>query len=120
MVSFLPLSIIWFSSMACKLDEENKNIEDALFDMFRSEEQETVPIGKFLAVIYIPLLQESFNLHPLFQALRTYGIRNNDPRIEQLMNNLRKVHKLSGWADAGSPEIQNLNRETFKAWVLYL
>lgn len=31
------------------MNEENKNIEDALFDMFRTE-ADTVPIGKFLAV----------------------------------------------------------------------
>lgn len=32
------------------LNDENTGIEDVLFDMFRSED-DTVPIGKFLAVI---------------------------------------------------------------------
>lgn len=37
-----------FSSVPNTLNEDNKNIEDALFDMFRTDD--TVPIGKFLAV----------------------------------------------------------------------
>lgn len=40
----------------------------------------------------------------------------NDPRISDMMENLRKVHKLSNF-EGGSPETQNLNRETFTAYV---
>ncbi|XP_055686393.1 glutaminase liver isoform, mitochondrial isoform X2 [Lutzomyia longipalpis] len=79
-------------------DAEQKNTEDVLFDMFRNEETGMVPIGKFLA------------------ALRTFGIRMNDSRISEMMENLRKVHRLSNF-EGGSPETQNLNRETFKAVV---
>jgi len=38
----------------------------------------------------------------------------NDPRINELIENLRKVHKTSNY-EGGSPETQNLNQETFKA-----
>lgn len=38
----------------------------------------------------------------------------NDPRLNEMMENLRKVHKLSNF-EGGSPETQHLNRETFKA-----
>lgn len=79
-------------------EQEQKNAEDVLFDMFRNEESDLLPIGKFLA------------------ALRTTGIRMTDPRIRELMENLRKVHKLSNY-EGGSPETQNLNRETFKGVV---
>lgn len=74
---------------------DQKNVEDVLFDMFRNETSGLLPMGKFLA------------------ALRTTGIRRTDPRITEMMENLRKVHKLSNY-EGGSPETQNLNRETFK------
>lgn len=64
--------------------------------MFKNEATELVSMGKFLA------------------ALRTTGIRRTDPRIHELMENLRKVHKTNHY-EGGSPETQNLNRETFKA-----
>lgn len=87
--------------------------------MFRSSTSDTLPVGKFLA------------------ALRTSGIRMNDPRIHgtdnfhfcsnvflnffiflssitEMMENLRKVHRMSNY-EGGSPETQNLNRETFKS-----
>ncbi|KAJ6642392.1 Glutaminase kidney isoform, mitochondrial, partial [Pseudolycoriella hygida] len=79
-------------------DSDQKNSEDVLFDMFRSSTSDTLPVGKFLA------------------ALRTSGIRMNDPRIQEMMDNLRKVHRMSNY-EGGSPETQNLNRETFKSVV---
>lgn len=79
-------------------DGEQRSAEDLLFDMFRQDDSDMVPMGKFLA------------------ALRTCGIRTNDPRISEMMDNLKKVHKMVN-ADAGSPETQNLNRETFKSVI---
>lgn len=38
----------------------------------------------------------------------------NDPRLREMMENLRKVHKLNCY-DTGTPETQNLNRDTFKS-----
>lgn len=40
----------------------------------------------------------------------------NDLRIKEMMENLRKVHRLSN-SEGGTPETQKLNRETFKAYV---
>lgn len=74
---------------------DQKNVEDVLFDMFKSDATGLLPMGKFLA------------------ALRTTGIRRSDPRITEMMDNLRKVHKTNNY-EGGSPETQNLNRETFK------
>lgn len=47
-------------------------------------------------------------------ALRTTGIRRTDPRITEMMENLRKVHRTNNY-EGGSPETLNLNCETFKA-----
>ncbi|TMW40212.1 hypothetical protein DOY81_014708 [Sarcophaga bullata] len=65
--------------------------------MFYNEETGLISMGKFLA------------------ALKTTGIRRSDPRIKELMDNLKKVHKLSNYESGSSAETQNLNRETFKA-----
>lgn len=40
----------------------------------------------------------------------------NDLRIKEMMENLRKVHRLSN-SEGGTPETQKLNRETFKSYV---
>ncbi|KDR14351.1 glutaminase liver isoform, mitochondrial isoform X2 [Zootermopsis nevadensis] len=72
--------------------------EDVLFDMFRNEETDILPIGMFLA------------------ALRSTGLRKTDPRLAEMMDNLREVHKKSGH-EGGSPETQKLDRETFKRVV---
>jgi glutaminase len=79
-----------------KREVDQKDVEDILFDMFTNESTGLLSIGKFLA------------------ALRTTGIRRTDPRIHGMMENLRKVHKTNNY-EGGSPETQNLNRETFKA-----
>uniref|UniRef100_A0A336LR31 glutaminase n=2 Tax=Culicoides sonorensis TaxID=179676 RepID=A0A336LR31_CULSO len=79
-------------------DGEQRSAEDLLFDMFKNEDTNLVSVGKFLA------------------ALRTCGIRRNDPRVAELMDNLRKVHKTRD-AEGGSPETQYLNRETFKSVI---
>lgn len=47
------------------------------------------------------------------QALRSTGLRKTDPRLAEMMDNLREVHKKSGH-EGGSPETQKLDRETFK------
>ncbi|XP_005174870.1 glutaminase liver isoform, mitochondrial isoform X3 [Musca domestica] len=80
-------------------EQEQRNAEDVLFDMFYNEETGLISMGKFLA------------------ALKTTGIRRSDPRIKELMENLKKVHKLSNYESGSSAETQNLNRETFKAVV---
>lgn len=89
-------SNVFFTTNSSQRDSDQKNSEDVLFDMFRSSTSDTLPVGKFLA------------------ALRTSGIRMNDPRIQEMMDNLRKVHRMSNY-EGGSPETQNLNRETFKS-----
>lgn len=48
-------------------------------------------------------------------GLKTTGIRRNDPRVRELMDNLKKVHKLNNYETGSSAESQHLNRETFKA-----
>lgn len=78
-------------------EAEKKNSEEILFDMFRNEETDLIPIGKFLA------------------ALRTFGLRMSDPRLKDMMHNLKMVHRSS--KSEGSPETQSLDRETFKQWV---
>lgn len=84
-----------FDLVFSQREVDQKNVEDVLFDMFSNESTGLLPMGKFLA------------------ALRTTGIRRTDPRINELMENLRKVHKTHNY-EGGSPETQSLNRETFK------
>ncbi|KAH8401739.1 hypothetical protein KR009_007586 [Drosophila setifemur] len=80
-------------------EQEQRNAEDVLFDMFASEETGLISMGKFLA------------------GLKTTGIRRTDPRVRELMDNLKKVHKLNNYETGSSAETQHLNRETFKAVV---
>ncbi|XP_036330443.1 glutaminase liver isoform, mitochondrial-like isoform X2 [Rhagoletis pomonella] len=87
------------SAIISHREQEQRNAEDVLFDMFYNEETGLISMGKFLA------------------ALKTTGIRRSDPRIRELMENLKKVHKLSNYETGSSAETQNLNRETFKAVV---
>ncbi|XP_034651632.1 glutaminase liver isoform, mitochondrial isoform X3 [Drosophila subobscura] len=80
-------------------EQEQRNAEDVLFDMFASETTGLISMGKFL------------------NGLKTTGIRRNDPRVRELMDNLKKVHKLNNYETGSSAETQHLNRETFKAVV---
>ncbi|XP_073958188.1 glutaminase liver isoform, mitochondrial-like isoform X5 [Choristoneura fumiferana] len=73
----------------------HKNADDVLFDMFKNEDTGLLPVGKFLA------------------ALRTTGIRKNDPRVKEVMHNLYKTHKESNY-EGGSPETLKLDRKVFK------
>lgn len=75
-------------------EAEKKNSEEILFDMFVNEDTDLIPIAKFLA------------------ALRTFGLKMSDPRLKEMMHNLRMVHRST--KSEGSPETQNLDRETFK------
>ncbi|XP_017147682.1 glutaminase kidney isoform, mitochondrial isoform X2 [Drosophila miranda] len=86
-------------SMRPHREQEQRNAEDVLFDMFASEETGLISMGKFL------------------NGLKTTGIRRNDPRVRELMDNLKKVHKLNNYETGSSAETQHLNRETFKAVV---
>lgn len=78
--------------------DQAKNAEDVLFDMFKNQETGLLPIGKFLA------------------ALRSTGLRKNDPRLAELLDNLKHVHRKSGM-EGGSPETQKLDRETFRSVI---
>ncbi|KAK8764010.1 hypothetical protein V5799_033382 [Amblyomma americanum] len=68
------------------------NVEDLLFDMFKDAD-DTVCVGKFL------------------NALFTTGLWKNDPRLKEMMQNLRNVHKEK--SPVRSLESLNLSRETF-------
>lgn len=101
-------------------DNEASHVDDVLFDMFRNETTDLLPVGKFLAVSEKQICADIFVFYLIFcffvgfsQALRTAGIRMADPRIQEMMDNLKKVHRLSQY-ESGSPETQKLNRETFK------
>ncbi|XP_076656611.1 glutaminase isoform X2 [Halictus rubicundus] len=76
--------------------DQATNAEDVLFDMFKNEETDLLPVGKFLA------------------ALRTTGLRNDDPRLQEFSDNLRKEHLKTGGHEGVSHETQKLNREQFR------
>ncbi|XP_043288779.1 glutaminase kidney isoform, mitochondrial isoform X3 [Venturia canescens] len=67
-----------------------------MFDMFKNEESGLLPVGKFLA------------------ALRTTGLRKNDPRLQELTDNLKQEHAKTGGHEAVSHETQKLDREQFR------
>lgn len=75
--------------------QENRRTEDVLFDMFKSEETNKVPIGKFLA------------------GLRNTGLRKNDPRLMDLLTNLKNVHVKSR-SEGSSLESLKLDMSTFQ------
>ncbi|KAF7991695.1 hypothetical protein HCN44_010496 [Aphidius gifuensis] len=96
-VQFRNYSFIHDSHYMYTKDQDNAtNAEDVLFDMFKNEETELLSVGKFLA------------------ALRTTGLRKNDPRLHELTENLKAEHVKSGEASGISHEAQKLNREQFK------
>ncbi|KOC58997.1 Glutaminase kidney isoform, mitochondrial [Habropoda laboriosa] len=76
--------------------DQATNAEDALFDMFMNEETGLLAVGKFLA------------------ALRTTGLRSNDPRLQEFTDNLKKEHLNSGGHEGVSHETQKLSREQFR------
>ncbi|XP_029677414.1 glutaminase kidney isoform, mitochondrial isoform X5 [Formica exsecta] len=75
--------------------DQATNAEDVLFDMFKNEESGLVSVGKFLA------------------ALRITGLRKNDPRLQELTDNLKKEHAKAGHENI-SHETQKLDREQFR------
>ncbi|KAK2587663.1 hypothetical protein KPH14_003781 [Odynerus spinipes] len=79
--------------------DQATNAEDVLFDMFKNEDTGLLPVGKFLA------------------ALRTTGLRKNDPRLQEFSDNLRKEHLKSGGHEGVSHETQKLDREQFRRIV---
>lgn len=95
--NFFLTFLIWGIPPCSHREQEQRNAEDVLFDMFASEETGLISMGKFLA------------------GLKTTGIRRTDPRVRELMDNLKKVHKLNNYETGSSAETQHLNRETFKA-----
>ncbi|XP_029840628.2 glutaminase liver isoform, mitochondrial [Ixodes scapularis] len=68
------------------------NVDDLLFDMFKDSDG-TVCVGKFL------------------NALFTTGLWKNDPRLKEMMQNLRNVHKEK--SPVRSLENLSVTRETF-------
>ncbi|XP_014601503.1 PREDICTED: glutaminase liver isoform, mitochondrial isoform X2 [Polistes canadensis] len=85
--------------MYTKDHDHAANAEDVLFDMFKNEETDLLSIGKFIA------------------ALRTTGLRKNDPRLQEFCDNLRKEHSRSGGHEGASHETQQLDREQFRRIV---
>ncbi|TGZ46027.1 Glutaminase kidney protein, mitochondrial [Temnothorax longispinosus] len=78
--------------------DQATNAEDVLFDMFKNEETGLVSVAEFLA------------------ALRITGLRKNDPRLQELTDNLKKEHaKNNDRTKAISHETQKLDREQFRS-----
>ncbi|XP_076284014.1 glutaminase isoform X6 [Lasioglossum baleicum] len=86
----------FYNSFRTRDQDQATNAEDVLFDMFKNEETDLLPVGKFLA------------------ALRTTGLRNDDPRLQEFSDNLRKEHLKTGGHEGVSHETQKLNREQFR------
>ncbi|XP_022257118.1 glutaminase kidney isoform, mitochondrial-like, partial [Limulus polyphemus] len=77
-------------------EDRQKNVEDVLFEMFQ-DTNEKVSVAKFLT------------------ALSATGLRKGDPRLKEMMTQLRTVHKQT--PDVGSPEALYLDKATFKKVV---
>ncbi|XP_020706494.2 glutaminase liver isoform, mitochondrial isoform X2 [Athalia rosae] len=84
------------SHLRARDQDQVRNAEDVLFDMFKNEETGLLPVGKFLA------------------ALRSTGLRKNDPRLQELSDNLKKEQLKSGGNEGVSHETQKLDREQFR------
>lgn len=77
---------------------EQEQPEDTLFEMFKNKETGLLSMGKFLA------------------ALKTTGLKKVDPRLKEMMENLRKVQK-STKPDGHSIDTQKLDLPTFRSIV---
>ncbi|XP_076332807.1 glutaminase liver isoform, mitochondrial-like isoform X2 [Tachypleus tridentatus] len=77
-------------------EDKQNNVEDVLFEMFQ-DTNEKVSVAKFLT------------------ALSATGLRKGDPRLKEMMTQLRTVHKQT--PDVGSPEALCLDKATFKKVV---
>ncbi|XP_024937284.1 glutaminase liver isoform, mitochondrial isoform X3 [Cephus cinctus] len=84
------------SHVRARDQDQVRNAEDVLFDMFKNEETGLLSVGKFLA------------------ALRTTGLKRNDPRLKELSDNLKKEHLKTGGHESISHETQKLDREQFR------
>ncbi|XP_017769989.1 PREDICTED: glutaminase kidney isoform, mitochondrial isoform X2 [Nicrophorus vespilloides] len=77
---------------------EQEQPEDTLFEMFKNKDSGLLSMGKFLA------------------ALRSTGLRKNDPRLKEMMENLKKVQKSTN-AEGASIDTQKLDLDTFRSIV---
>lgn len=84
----------YYSSSSGEKDDHSKT-EDLLYDMFKDNDTGLVMVGKFIA------------------GLQATGLRKTDPRLANLMSNLRIIHKESG-REGGSYETQKLDKEKFQ------
>jgi glutaminase len=98
---------------------QHKNVDEIIFDIYKDKNEEVVPIGNFLA------------------SLEQAGLRRNDPRLRELMANLKEakdvLHRSNQQIKRGSPaaaadyslpgyssgsiEALRLNREDFKTAI---
>lgn len=78
-------------------EDQQRIVEDVLFDMFKNNE-EKIPMGKFLA------------------ALRSTGLRKTDPRVKEMLDNLKNVPAYRS-GEVSSAESLVLDRSTFKSIV---
>lgn len=51
----------------------------------------------------------------MFQALKTTGLRKNDPRLREMMENLKVLQKSN--ADGASVDTQKLDLDTFNRYL---
>lgn len=75
-----------------------RSVEDLLFDVFKGED-ESVPMGKFLT------------------ALRSTGLRKSDPRLKELIDNMRAVDDFKS-GKVSSAESLVLDRDTFNSVIM--
>ncbi|XP_018561381.1 glutaminase kidney isoform, mitochondrial isoform X2 [Anoplophora glabripennis] len=69
----------------------------ALFEMFKSQDTGLLSIGKFLS------------------AVKATGLRKNDPRLKEMMENLKKISRKN--SEGYSVDTQKLNLEQFKSII---
>lgn len=73
--------------------------EDTLFELFKNKETGLLSMGRFLA------------------ALRNTGLRKSDPRLREMMDNVRRIQKTASATDGASVDTQNLDLESFRSIV---
>lgn len=91
--------------------------------MFKNEETGLLPIGRFLSVrfpnkCFIIFSPPSFLNFQNIQALKTTGLRKSDPRLKEMMENLKVLQKSN--ADGASVDTQKLDLETFNRYLHFL
>lgn len=79
-------------------EHESAKNEEALFELFKNKETGALHMGTFLS------------------ALRNTGLRKSDPRLREMMDNLKQIQRRN--SDGFTVDTHKLNLQQFRRWTI--